>query len=239
MRYLIKVKYDGSKFCGFQRLNDEPSIQKEIEDVLSKIFKEQVEIKGAGRTDRGVHALGQMAHFDVDKLIPPQNLKRAINRLLNKYIYVDDCQIVDENIHARFSVKEKTYVYKICTGDYNPLNKDYYWNCNYQLDIDLMKECANLFIGGHDFENFVSGERDSYNAIVSDIDIIVDKDIIQLTFKGKSFYRYMVRSLVGAIVDVGRGKNTLEEVTKSLNKKSNQRFNVAPANGLYLVDIKY
>lgn len=239
MRYLIKMKYDGSKFCGFQRLNDEPSVQKEIEEVLSKIFKRKIEIKGAGRTDRGVHALAQMAHFDVDYEIPVNNLKRAINRLINKYIYVTGCKLVDEDFHARFSVKEKTYVYKISIGEYNPINQDYYWNCKYNLDINLMKKCANLFIGGHNFENFVSGERDNYKAIINDIIIEKKKEEIILTFKGKSFYRYMVRSLVGAIVDIGRGKITLKEVEESLNRNSNQRFNIAPSNGLYLVDIRY
>ena len=239
MRYLIKVQYDGSKFFGFQRLNNELSVQKEIEETLSKIFKENINIKGAGRTDKGVHALAQMAHFDTPFFIKEDNLKKAINRLINKYIYIEDCKLVDDNFHARFSVQEKTYIYKIYTGEYTPLKKDYYWNYPYSINLELMKKCAKLFIGVHDFENFVSGYRDNYQAIIYDIIINKKEDIITITFKGKSFYRYMVRSLVGAMVDVARGKVTLFDIENSLNKKTAQKFNVALASGLYLTDIKY
>ena len=110
MRYLISISYDGSKFQGFQRLKENASVQKVIEDALTKINKDKVVIKGAGRTDRGVHALDQKAHFDLNININPEGLKKALNSLVKPYIYINDCKIVDENFHARFCVKEKAFL---------------------------------------------------------------------------------------------------------------------------------
>lgn len=239
MRYLIQIKYDGSKFYGFQRLNNYSTVQKEIEDALKKIFKTNIVIKGAGRTDRGVHAYCQMAHFDSNQEIPSPNIKKALNTLLNKYIYIQNCEIISKNIHARFSVKEKSYLYMIDIGEYDPLKSDYVWNCKYNLDINLMKKCSKVFIGIHDFENFVSGKRENYEAIIYDINFEIVDNIIKIVFKGKSFYRYMVRSLVGCLVDVGRKKITIQDVEDALSKKNNKRFFIAPACGLYLIKITY
>ena len=239
MRYLLKIKYDGSKFSGFQRLKNLPTVQKEIEDALFKIDQEDIKIKGAGRTDRGVHAYCQMAHFDTDKKLPKLNLKEAINSLVSNYLYIAEVTEISDEIHARFSVERKVYQYKINLGEYDPLKEDYYWQLNYKLDLKAMREASKLFLGIHDFENFVSGPRDSYEAIIYDITLNKDKDILTLTFEGKSFYRYMVRNLVGALVDVGKGKVTMQEIKDSLAKKTNQKFSVAKASGLYLMDIEY
>lgn len=239
MRYLLKLQYDGSKFYGFQRLNDLPSIQKEIEDALAIIFKENIVIKGAGRTDKGVHAYCQMAHFDTNKELPKLNLKKAINSLVSDYLYVKEIKRVDDNFHARFSVKKKRYEYKINLGEYDPLKKDYYYQVSNKLDIKLMQKASKIFLGVHDFENFVSGQRESYEAIIYKIDFKVTSDTLTIGFEGKSFYRYMVRSLVGALLDIGTHKVRIEDVKKSLDKKETKRFTVALANGLYLMDIEY
>ena len=113
MKYLITVSYDGSKYYGFQRLNDLPSIQKELEDALSVINKDRVEVKGSGRTDRGVHALGQRCHFEIKYDIPCDRLINAINSLLSNYVRVIDCIKADYDFHARFNVKRKKYKYII------------------------------------------------------------------------------------------------------------------------------
>ncbi len=239
MRYLLKIKYDGSKFYGFQRLNDLPTIQKEIEEALFKIYQENIVIKGAGRTDKGVHAYGQRAHFEVNKHLPKLDLKRAINSLISEYIYVSEVREVDCNFHARFDVKQKRYEYKINVGEYNPLEKDYCLQLNYPLDIAKIEEASKIFLGVHDFENFISGTRDNYVAKIDKVDINYQDNILTIGFEGKSFYRYMVRGLVGALIDVGKGKVSIEELEDSLAKKSNQRFSVALPNGLYLIDIKY
>ena len=239
MRYLIKIVYDGSKYSGFQRLTTNNSVQGEIEKALTKIAKKEIIIKGAGRTDAKVHAYSQMAHFDLDLNISPNQIKKAINSLVGKYIYIKDCQKVDDNFHARFSVKQKTYEYKINLGEYDPLKSDYYLQIQEQIDIKKMKKASKLFLGIHDFENFVSGEREDYKAIIYSIKLKQKKNILTIIFKGKSFYRYMVRSLVGALLDIGTGKKTIKQLREAIDKKSNQKFSVALAQGLYLVDIKY
>lgn len=239
MTYLITIAYDGSKFLGFQRLNKGESVQKSIEDALSKINKKEVTIKGAGRTDRGVHANGQKASFTLDIDIPCNRLKNAINSLLNDYIYVKDCKTVDDDFHARFNVKKKKYTYKINLGEYNPIIADYTFYSPYKLDVKQMKKCSKLFIGVHDFHNFVSGYREDYTAIIYDIKFRKKKDILEITFSGKSFYRYMVRNLIGAMVEVGRGKVSITKVVEMLETEENMALFTAPACGLYLEDIEY
>ena len=239
MKYLIKIKYDGSKFYGFQRLNEESSVQKLLEEALLKINKKEVLVKGAGRTDRGVHALGQGVSFDLDIDITEEGLRKAINSLVEPYVYVTECMVMDDDFHARFDTDKKIYRYKINLGEYDPLLYDYTFEPNYKLDIDKMKEVAELFKGVHDFRNFVSGERDNYDCIIYNIDFVQEEDILNIIFEGKSFYRYMVRNLVGAMIEVGRGKEPLERVKKMLDLEENGTLFTAPSNGLYLENVIY
>ena len=177
MSYLIKISYDGSKFYGFQRLNEEVTVQKTLEEALTKINKHSVVVKGAGRTDRGVHANCQCVSFDLDINIDCAGLKEALNSLVKPYIYVREVNEVDEGFHARFNVTKKRYVYRINLGEYNPIMNDYVYQCPYELDLDLMREVAKLYIGAHDFRNFVSGERDNYDCIIYDIDFDIKDNI--------------------------------------------------------------
>ena len=240
MRYLISISYDGSKFQGFQRLKENASVQKVIEDALTKINKDKVVIKGAGRTDRGVHALDQKAHFDLNINITPEGLKKALNSLVKPYIYINDCKIVDENFHARFCVKEKVYVYKINLGEYNPILKDYVNQNVNNLDIKTMKKASKVFLGVHNFKNFVSGERDNYDCIIYKIKFKVVNNILEIEFTGKSFYRYMVRNMVGALILVGCGKISIEEFKNMIdNENKDYSYLTVPANGLYLESVEY
>ncbi len=240
MHYLISIAYDGSKFYGFQRLNDYNTVQKKIEEALSIINKSKVTIKGAGRTDRGVHAYDQKATFDLKINIEPENLKRAINSLVEPYIHITDVQIVAKDFHARFNTLKKEYIYKINLGSYNPLLVDYTYYPNYKINIKNMKKCAKIFIGIHNFENFVSGTRNNYECIIYAINFKIKNNILEIKFIGKSFYRYMVRNLVGAMLDVSRGKVSIMEVKEALdNPKISKRFTTAIPNGLYLNKIYY
>lgn len=240
MRYLIKIQYDGSKFYGFQRQSDKKTVQGELERALSIINKSEVLLKGAGRTDIGVHANGQAAHFELDYDIPKERLINAINSIVHPYINIVDCVNVDNQFHARFNVLEKRYVYKIWIGEYNPCFVDYYLIYKNNLDIEKLRKCAKLFIGVHDFHNFVSGERDSYNTIIKDIKIEEEKNFITITFIGKSFYRYMVRNLVGAMLDYNECKCDLDLIKRMLNEIDyNYQLSTASANGLYLEDVSY
>ena len=239
MNFLIEISYDGSKFYGFQRLNEHLSVQKALEDALFKINKKEVLVKGAGRTDRGVHAYGQCVTFKLDVNIDEDGLMQALNSLLEPYIYVRNVKIVDEDVHARFSVKEKTYRYIINLGEYDPVKADYEYQCHYKLDISKMKDVAKLFLGVHDFHNFVSGERDDYTCIVHSIDFEEIDNKLHIVFKGKSFYRYMVRNLVGAMIEVARGKIDISVVEEMLNTDKEMTTFTAPACGLYLEKIEY
>lgn len=240
MRYFIRFSYDGSKFYGFQRQEDKPTVQKEIENALSIINKNPVVIKGAGRTDVGVHANGQCAHFDLDFSIPAERLKHAINQIVKPYIYILDCSVVDASFHARFSTKQKRYVYKIWLGEYTPFQYDYYLFYDKDLSVLKLEECARLFIGKHNFQNFVSGERENYNATIYTIEIQQKENEVDILFVGKSFYRYMVRNLVGAMLDYNEGKCDLSLIKRMLEDENfHYQLRTETAKGLYLENVSY
>lgn len=239
MRYLIKFSYDGSKFYGFQRQKDKKSVQKDLEDALKSFTHEDVEIKGAGRTDRGVHAYMQCAHFDLKNNMDVDKLLFLLNRKTSSYLSVSSCEVVSDDFHARFNVEEKTYIYKIKVGSNSPFDVDYYLFYN-NLDLKKLKKIARVFEGVHDFRNFVSGERENYTAIIYSVKVKKDKDIVTLTFRGKSFYRYMVRNLVGAMLDYEKGKVDTKVIKNMLDKpEERKQLSTAPAQGLYLKEIKY
>lgn len=240
MKYLITLKYDGSNFYGFQRLNNKRTVQGELEHVLSILNNKKVEIKGAGRTDRGVHALGQCASFNFDVDIKKDRLINVINDMLPDDIYITSIMEVDDDFHARFNTIKKEYVYKVNIGEFDPFISNYTYYFPYKLDIDKMIECSKYLKGAHNFKNFVSGERDNYNCVIHDIDFNINDNILEIKFVGKSFYRYMVRNLVGAMLDVARGKVTKEDVKSMLdNYEIDKHLSCAPANGLYLNKIYY
>lgn len=239
MRYLMTVSYDGSKYYGFQRLNNKRSVQKEIEDALSKIEKNCVLIKGAGRTDRGVHAYGQKVHFDLSINIPPERLVNAVNSLLSNYIRVKDCVCVSDDFHARHMVREKTYKYVINMGEYNPVREDYVYNYCYNLDINEMKKASKYLIGKHSYKAFVSGDRDNYNSEIFKVKFEKKECYLTIIFVGSSFYRYMVRNMVGALILVGRRKISVDEFKKMIDNEEKCSYTTVPANGLYLDNIKY
>lgn len=238
MRVKIVFSYDGSKFNGFQRQNKLKSIQKEIEDALKKIYNKKVEIKGSGRTDAKVHANGQVAHFDVEEKIP--NLKNKLNQNLSPYIYIKKLSVVSDDFHARYSVKKKEYIYKINLGAYQSSLNDYYYQPNFQLDISLMKDAAKFFIGTHDFRNFVSGEREDYITTIYDITFTKTFGKLEIRFVGAGFYRYMVRNIVGALLEVGKYKiktNVISDMISNPNKTKS--LPTASAEGLYLNKVWY
>lgn len=240
MKYLITISYDGTNFYGFQRLNDKRTVQKEIENALTIINKSKVVIKGAGRTDKGVHAYGQRASFKLDVKVPPERLINAINSLIDNDIRVTDCCMVDDSFHPRFDVLEKRYIYKINNGEYDPLLYNYMLFVDKSIDINKLNDVAKLFIGEYDFSNFVAGMRENSKAVIKDIILEKDGDIILIIFIGKSFYRYMVRNIVGAMLDYVSGRVSLNDIKEALeNPDIIRTFTCASPRGLYLMDILY
>ena len=240
MRYLISISYDGTLFYGFERQKNKRTIQGEIEKVLTLINKKKVEIKGAGRTDRGVHAYDQKAHFDLDQNVPIERLLKAINSRLPSDIRINSIEVVDKEFHARFNCIRKTYKYYINTNEYDIMKNNYLYNYNKELNIENMIEASKYLLGPHDFEVFVSGPRENYDSIIESIDIKDNNGLLEFTFVGKSFYRYMVRNLMGALLLVGEGKCEPINVKEMLDKKQNIfHFKTVPACGLYLMKVEY
>lgn len=234
MKYMIVISYDGSKFHGFQRQKNVRNVQGYLEKNLSELLNESIVIKGAGRTDRGVHAKYQVVHFETNKNI--SNLKKKLNIVLSD-LKVIKIKVVDDTFHARHSVKNKTYLYKIDLS--KKRDENYYGIVKYNLDINEMRKASKLFLGTHDFKNFVAGERLDYVATILDIKIYRFNNIIYLKFKGIGFYRYMVRNLVGALVEVGKNKISNNLIKDMLELKTEKRLPTSSPNGLYLIKINY
>ena len=154
MRYLITFSYDGSKFKGYQKQPRLKTVQGEIEHALKTMSKTSISVHASGRTDAGVHALNQKAHFDLNMDIEPEKLVKALNSLISEYIYIKDAEIVPDDFHARFNVKAKEYIYKINMGEYNPIEKDYVYQYNENLDLAEMERAIKYLEGTHDFKSF-------------------------------------------------------------------------------------
>lgn len=246
MRFLISFAYDGSKYKGFQKQPKKKTIQGEIEKVLKEINNgNAVQIHGSGRTDAAVHALGQKAHFDFDIDMTPEQLKKAMNSLLPADIYVREASIVSDMFHARYQVKAKEYIYKINMGQYNPLEKDYVYQYNKRLDVVAMERAMKYLEGEHDFKSFskANEEKDDFVRKVIQANLVRDLksgNIIVLSFLGTGFLRYMVRNMVGTLIEVGEGKRKAEDIIDILNAKDRRKAGVtAHPEGLYLKDVFY
>ncbi len=243
MRFLIKFSYDGSNYCGFQSQKGKKTIQEEIEKALTHINNNQnTKITATGRTDKGVHALCQYGHADIDVNITEKKLKRALNSNLPDDIHVISTEIVNKDFHARYNVEEKEYQYLINTGEYNPLERNYIFQYNYQLNINSMKEAIKVFLGKHDFRAFVTDNKEKENCIrtITEATIKEENNIITISFKGDGFLRYQVRNMVGILIRVGENKISTKDVEKILESKDRTKSGkTAPPEGLYLVNIKY
>lgn len=243
MRYLIVFSYDGSKYYGYQKQPNKNSIQAEIERVLTLInSNNDVKISASGRTDSGVHALNQKAHFDLIKDIDCENLRNSVNKMLPSSIYIKELKKTEEDFHARFNVIKKEYTYKINTGEYNPIDFNYIYQYNKPLDIKKMKEASKYVIGEHDFTSFTKGneKKESFVRTIYSIDINNNNSIISITFSGSGFLRYMVRNIVGSLIEVGSGLRKPKDINRILVAKDRTKAGVtAPACGLYLSNVFY
>lgn len=241
MRYKATVMYDGTMFHGFQVQEDLRTVQKEIEDVLKIITKTNTTIYPSGRTDTGVHALGQVFHFDTDIVMKEWQMKNAINSRLPRDVYIKTIEIVDESFHARYSAKIKNYRYVINLNEYNPLNKNYCWYYKYKLDIDKMIEASKIFIGEHDYKSFTKNHIiENTVRTIYDINFDIKDKVININFKGNGFLHNMVRIIVAMLIEVGNNRLTIEELKQIMDMK-NRKYapKIAPANGLYLVSVEY
>lgn len=241
MRYKAIVMYDGTLFHGFQSQDNLRTVQDEIEKVLKIITKKETKIHSAGRTDTGVHALGQVFHFDYDVEMQEWQIKNAINSRLPKDIYISHINITDDNFHARYQAIKKTYQYIISLNEFNPLNKNYCYYYKYKLDIDKMIHASKIFIGEHDFKTFTKNHKlENTIRTIYNIDFNIQDNVIKINITGNGFLHNMVRIIVAMLIEVGNNRLTEEQLLAALNNK-NRKYapKLAPANGLYLVKVEY
>ena len=243
MRYKVILAYDGRNYAGFQSQKNATAIQDIVEGAIERVFSEKIRIIMSSRTDAGVHAYGQVFHFDTDKEKDEGKLKFYLNSLLPDDIHFVEVKKVSRDFHARYSVKKKTYEYLINLGEYDVFLKGRAFQCFYKLDVDLMKEGAKLFLGEHDFSSFNTSSLKEYpNQVrnITEFSITRKKDILKIRVTSSGFLRNMVRIMVGTLIDLGRGKKSLDDIKDMLEHpcKSTRRYNADP-NGLYLVKIFY
>ena len=243
MRYKVILAYDGRNYAGFQSQKNATAIQDIVEGAIERVFSEKIRIIMSSRTDAGVHAYGQVFHFDTDKEKDEGKLKFSLNSLLPDDIHVVEVKKVSRDFHARYSVKKKTYEYLINLGEYDVFLKGRAFQYFYKLDVDLMKEGAKLFLGEHDFSSFNTSSLKEYpNQVrnITEFSITRKKDILKIRVTSSGFLRNMVRIMVGTLIDLGRGKKSLDDIKDMLEHpcKSTRRYNADP-NGLYLVKIFY
>jgi tRNA pseudouridine38-40 synthase len=240
-RIKCTVTYDGSKFHGFQVQDKYRTVQGEIQKAIYNISKEKTIIHGSGRTDAKVHGVAQVFHFDTTKHLPVEQWKRAINHFLPNDIYITDSEVVSEDFHSRYGVIQKEYHYKLSCNEYNPLQTNYIYQCGRLLDINKMKETSKLFVGEHDFASFCS--YDCYgNTIRTIYEITIEENhgIVTFILKGNGFRRYMVRHIVGALIQVGASRLTYERVAAMLDSCGKDKcLHKAKPQGLYLYKVYY
>ena len=239
----LTIEYDGKCYNGWQKQPNKLNIQGEIERAIYNITKEEVDLIGSGRTDAGVHALGQVANFKTNSEISIEKLPLAINSQLKNSIVIKEAEEVDERFHSRYNAKHKTYRYiinnsKCGTAIYRNLEYSY----PLKLDVEKMKQASKYFEGEHDFKAFKSSGTSSKNSVRTIYKAIVkqegEKIIIELT--GNGFLYNMVRIISGTLLDVGLGKIRAEEIPEIIESKDRQRAGkTLPAHGLYLVEVKY
>lgn len=243
MRFLIKFSYDGTNYSGFQTQPGLNTIQEKLEDALAIINNgKKTNIVATGRTDKGVHALCQYAHADIDVDINEYKLKRAMNSNLPDDIHVIETKIVPDDFHARYYVKSKEYKYYINLGEYNPLERNYVFQYNYTLNVDKMKEAINVFLGTHDFRAFVTESKEKENCVrtITYVNVEQEQNKIVITFRGDGFLRYQVRNMVGLLIRVGENKISTEDVERILESKDRTTTGkTAPPEGLYLTNVSY
>ncbi len=242
--FKLLLEYDGTSYFGWQvqrNSKKHPTVQGALEKAIAELFGSPLRVAGAGRTDTGVHALGQVAAFQVETRISVEKIRQALNRYLPQDILITDVAEVPLEFHPRFNALKKRYRYVIYNGIYpSVFYRRYVDHCSYALDLDLMNEAARILEGEHDFSHLVDEKEQNKVRIVYKIEIESRKNIIHVDVTGNGFLYKMVRRMVGLLIDVARKKIKLEDVEKILQGKYNgTRVVTAPAQGLTLMEVEY
>lgn len=243
-RYKLTIEYDGTYFVGWQRQDNGVGVQKCLEDAIKEFCGETVTVFGSGRTDAGVHALEQVAHFDLSKEAEPDTVRDAVNHHLKPAaIAVLSAELVDDDFHSRFSARERHYVYRIANRRPPPtVDRDRVWWVPTPLDAAAMNHAATVLVGRHDFTSFRAAECQAKSPIktLDVLDVSRDGDEIVIRAEARSFLHHQVRNIVGTLKFVGEDKWTTEDVRKALIAHDRAAAGpTAPACGLYLTKVRY
>ena len=244
MRYRVTLEYDGAPFAGWQRQENGPSIQGALEQAIRNLSGETVTVTGAGRTDAGVHALAQVAHFDLEKEFSPTKLRDALNfHLRPDPVCVLNAEIAGPEFHARFSASARHYLYRILNRRSPPvLERGRVWHVARELDCDAMHAGAQALVGRHDFTTFRAAECQAASPVktLDRLDVRRAGEELHVEAKARSFLHHQVRSIVGSLKLVGEGKWRPRDMQAALKARDRARCGpVAPAEGLYLVRVDY
>ena len=242
MRIKCIVEYQGTNYYGWQKQVGQISIEEVIEKVLSQILNTPINIYASGRTDAGVHAKGQVFHFDVEKNVDLNRLKYSTNMMLPEDINILSMEEVENEFHARYAAKNKIYEYKILLKSKDPFNYKNAYLCPQELDIDLFKNALKKFEGEHNFQNYTSKEEDEQNFIrnISKIEVKKDGELLSIRLTGNGFMRYMVRYIIGVSLVIASKKEPLSFINETLDQDKRHIVSYkAPAEGLYLLNVQY
>ncbi len=237
----VVIEYDGTDFYGFQKQEDKRTVQGDIEKTLKNVFKREIKIDGAGRTDRGVHAYAQV--FSLDTKIDIRNIERVLKEHLPKDIRVVDMKEEKEDFHARYSATGKTYIYKVYNGkNLDVFRNKYYYEYPYELDDEEIKKAIEYFLGYHNFSSFYNKGSSAHNPFrtIHSIEFKREGDFIEIHYTGDGFLYKMVRIMTAFLLNIGRHKIDKNIIPQLFEKESRiYTKEVAPAHGLYLKEVYY
>lgn len=243
-RIKATIQYCGCNYSGFQVQPNAVTVQEVLENALSRVYNAKINVTASGRTDSGVHALGQVIHFDVPiTSLPCEKLPFAVAQYLPNDVSIINAEEVDGEFHARYSCKSKTYKYRLICSEYNlPFEYGRAWICNYHLDIDTMKDAAKCFLGEHDFKTFMASGSSVKSTIrnITRLDICEYGNCIEFVVSANGFLYNMVRIIVGTLVDVGRGRIDVSDIDGIIESRERAKAGkTAPPDGLYLLSAEY
>ena len=241
MRYFLEIAYDGGRFHGWQVQPNALSVQEVLEDCLGKILRETISTTGSGRTDTGVHASQQFVHFDTAQQLDPQHIIYRLNRILPDDISAYNLYLVTDEAHARYDAFARTYHYYI-TLTKNPFKRQYAWYHSRTLEVEKMNQAAAILLKYEDFTTFskVKGDTKHYRCNMYEAVWRQEGEELVFTIRANRFLRGMVRLVVGALVDVGRGKLSIEAFEQIIASQDRSKASgAAPAEGLYLARVEY
>ena len=239
----LTIEYDGKDFNGWQKQPNKLNIQGEIERAIKDITGEDVDLIASGRTDAGVHALGQVANFKTNSNIPVEKIPIALNTKLKRSIRILVAEEVEERFHSRYNCKKKTYRYVINnSANGTAIYRNLEYNFSQELNVEKMNEAVKYFIGEHDFKGFKASGTSSRSSVrtIYDANVYKNGDRVNIELTGNGFLYNMVRIIAGTLIDVGIGKILPEQITDIINSKERTKAGkTLPPNGLYLVKVEY